>query len=174
MLTANKSYGFSGGAVQRIAPTFEYEGNMKDQLITCFESESAEDTFLIGRQLGEKASPGEIYLLSGDLGAGKTVFAKGFASGLQVEDDVTSPTFTIIREYEGGRIPFAHFDAYRIDDPDEMYELGYEDYFFGNWVCLIEWPEMIEELIPDEACRINISRDLARGMDHRDIKIERR
>ena len=100
MLTANKSYGFSGGAVQRIAPTFEYEGNMKDQLITCFESESAEDTFLIGRQLGEKASPGEIYLLSGDLGAGKTVFAKGFASGLQVEDDVTSPTFTIIREYE--------------------------------------------------------------------------
>ena len=84
------------------------------------------------------------------------------------------PTFTIIREYEGGRIPFAHFDAYRIDDPDEMYELGYEDYFFGNWVCLIEWPEMIEELIPDEACRIYISRDLARGMDHRDIKIERR
>lgn len=135
------------------------------------ESYSENETFETGRSLALSAKPGDIYCLDGDLGAGKTVFAKGFADGLGITEPVTSPTFTIVREYESGRLPFYHFDVYRISDPDEMLAIGYEDYFFGDGVCLVEWSELIEELIPDTAVRINITRELDKGVDYRKIEI---
>lgn len=138
-----------------------------------FETYSPEETYELGKQWGLKAKPGQIYTLSGDLGTGKTVFTQGFAAGLGVKDPVNSPTFTIVQEYDGGRLPFYHFDVYRIMDPDEMYEIGYEDYFFGQGVCLIEWGEIIEELIPEDACHIFLQKDLEKGFDYRKIKIEK-
>ena len=135
------------------------------------ESFSREDTFALGRKLGETARKGQIYALSGDLGTGKTVFAKGFASGLGIESDVTSPTFTILQVYDEGRLPLYHFDAYRIGDEEEMYEIGYEEYFFGDGVTLVEWPEMIEGLIPEDACRLEIEKDPERGFDYRRITV---
>ena len=136
-------------------------------------SSSPEETYAIGRRLGQLAEPGDIVTLSGDLGTGKTVFAKGFAEGLGIADDVTSPTFTIIKEYRDGRLPLAHFDAYRIADPDEMYAIGYEDYLSGDFVCLIEWPEMIEELIPGDAIGVRLEKDLEKGFDYRRIILDR-
>lgn len=135
------------------------------------ESYSENETYEAGRELALSAKPGDIYCLDGDLGAGKTVFAKGFAAGLGINEPVTSPTFTIVREYESGRLPFYHFDVYRISDPDEMFAIGYEDYFFGDGVCLVEWSELIDELIPESAVRINITRDLGKGVDYRKIDI---
>ena len=135
------------------------------------ESYSEQDTFQIGKKLGEKVQPGEIFLLEGDLGVGKTVFAKGFADGLGIQEPITSPTFTIIQEYEEGRLPFYHFDVYRIADVEEMYELGYEGYFFGNGVCLIEWASLIEEILPRECKTITIEKDLEKGFDYRKITI---
>ena len=105
-----------------------------------FESNSAEDTFAFGQKLGREAVPGEIICLDGDLGVGKTVFTQGFAAGLGIDDYVNSPTFNIVKEYEGGRLPLYHFDVYRIGDPSEMEEIGYEDYFYGQGVSIIEWP----------------------------------
>ena len=134
------------------------------------ESYSENETFEAGRELALAAKPGDIYCLDGDLGAGKTVFAKGFAAGLDITEPVTSPTFTIVREYESGRLPFYHFDVYRISDPDEMFAIGYEDYFFGSGVCLVEWSELIEELIPENAVKISITRDLDKGVDYRKIE----
>ena len=113
------------------------------------ESRSEQETYQAGRQLGQFAKPGEIYCLNGDLGVGKTVFTKGFAEGIGIQEPVNSPTFTIIQQYEEGRLPLYHFDVYRISDIDEMEEIGYEDYFFGDGVCLIEWANLIEEIIPD-------------------------
>ena len=138
-----------------------------------FETFSETETYNMGKELAEKAVPGMIYCLDGDLGAGKTVFSKGFAHGLGIEEPVTSPTFTIIREYEEGRLPLYHFDVYRISDPDEMYAIGYEEYFFGNGVCLVEWSTLIEELIPEEAVKIVITRDLSKGVDYRRIEIDK-
>ena len=138
-----------------------------------FISSSQEETFELGRRLGGSARLGEVYALSGDLGAGKTVFAKGFAKGLDINEDVTSPTFTIIKEYRDGRLPMAHFDAYRIEDPDELYAIGCEEYLSGDFVCLIEWPEMMEELIPQDAIAVHIVKDKA-DPDRRHITIERR
>lgn len=135
------------------------------------ESFSETDTFEIGKKIGEEAKPGEIFLLEGDLGVGKTVFAKGFAQGLGVQEPITSPTFTIIQEYEEGRLPFYHFDVYRIADVEEMYELGYEGYFFGQGVCLIEWASLIEEILPKECRTIEIQKDLEKGFDYRRITI---
>ncbi|MBO5486331.1 MAG: tRNA (adenosine(37)-N6)-threonylcarbamoyltransferase complex ATPase subunit type 1 TsaE [Eubacterium sp.] len=135
------------------------------------ESFEEQDTFRIGKQLGESAKPGDIFLLEGDLGVGKTVFAKGFAAGLGITEPITSPTFTIIQEYEGGRIPLYHFDVYRIADPEEMYELGYEGYFFGEGVCLIEWASLIEELLPANCRTVRIEKDLEKGFDYRRIAI---
>jgi tRNA threonylcarbamoyladenosine biosynthesis protein TsaE len=132
---------------------------------------NAKETFELGKKLGKLASSGEIYCLEGDLGVGKTVFTQGFASGLGIVDAVNSPTFTIIQVYEEGRLPLYHFDVYRIGDPEEMYELGYEDYFFGEGVCLIEWPSLIEELIPKDAYKIEIKKDLQKGMDYREVEI---
>ena len=120
------------------------------------ESYSENETFELARSIAENAKAGEIYCLDGDLGAGKTVFAKGFAEGLGITEPVTSPTFTIVKEYRDGRLPLFHIDVYRIRDPDEMFAIGYEEYFFGNGVCLVEWSELIEELIPDNAVHIYI------------------
>ena len=138
-----------------------------------YESFTPEDTFRIGEEIARQAKPGEIYTLNGDLGVGKTVFTKGIASGLGIEEPVTSPTFTIIQEYDSGRLPLYHFDVYRIGDPEEMDEIGYEDYFYGQGLCLIEWAELIEELIPPEAIRVYIDKDLEKGLDYRRIRIER-
>ncbi len=135
-----------------------------------FESFSAEETYALGKKLGEEAKPGAVYCLSGDLGVGKTVFTKGFAVGLGVTDTVNSPTFTIVQEYRG-RLPFYHFDVYRIEEPEEMEEIGYEDYFYGDGACMIEWAELIEELIPADAVKVCISKDLQKGTDYRLITV---
>lgn len=135
------------------------------------ESFCEQDTFQIGKKLGESANAGDIFLLEGDLGVGKTVLAKGFAQGLGVTEPITSPTFTMIQEYEEGRIPLYHFDVYRIADPEEMYELGYEGYFFGEGVCLIEWASQIEELLPAACKTIRIQKDLAKGFDYRQVEM---
>ena len=137
------------------------------------ETNSAGETFEFGQKIGREAKPGQIYTLDGDLGVGKTIFTKGMAKGLGIEEPVTSPTFTILQEYESGRLPLYHFDVYRIGDPEEMDEIGYEDYFYGQGICLIEWAGLIEELIPKEAVRICIEKDLEKGLDYRRIRIER-
>ncbi len=115
-----------------------------------------EETKKIGRELSEKLSPGSIIALTGDLGTGKTALTKAIAEGLGVKEMITSPTFNIVRQYDSGRLPLYHFDVYRIGDVDEMYELGYEEYFFGEGVCVIEWADIIEEIIPEDAIRIEI------------------
>lgn len=135
------------------------------------ESFSPEETFEIGKRLGEAAVPGQVICLNGDLGVGKTVFTQGFAAGLGITEPVSSPTFTIVQEYEEGRLPFYHFDVYRIADPEEMDEIGYEDYFYGGGVCLIEWAVLIEELIPENAMQVTIAKELDRGFDFRSITI---
>ncbi len=137
------------------------------------ESYSAADTFAYGKALGEKAAPGEIYALAGDLGVGKTVFTQGFAAGLGIMEPVNSPTFTILQSYEDGRLPLHHFDVYRIGDVEEMEEIGCEDCFYGEGVCLIEWAELIREILPKDCIRITIEKNLAEGFDYRQITIER-
>jgi len=136
-----------------------------------YKSFSAEETKKIGKELGQDAKKGQIYCLIGDLGVGKTVFTKGFAEGLGIDEHITSPTFTIVNEYHTDKLNFNHFDVYRIDDPDEMYEIGYEEYFYNDGVCLIEWANLIEEIIPEEAIWINIEKDLDKGLDYRQITI---
>lgn len=135
------------------------------------ETNGAEQTFALGRKIGERVRPGEIYTLQGGLGAGKTVLTKGVAAGLGIEEMVNSPTFTILQIYEGGRLPLYHFDVYRIEDADEMDEIGYEDYFYGDGICFIEWAERIEEMLPAEHGRITIEKDLQKGPDYRRITI---
>ena len=137
-----------------------------------FDSFSPEETRRLARELGEGARPGMIVTLNGDLGTGKTVFAQGLAEGLDIRETVNSPTFTIVQEYREGRIPLYHFDVYRIGDIEEMEEIGYEDYFFGDGVCLVEWADQIRELIPDSAVRITIEKDPEKGFDYRRITIE--
>lgn len=137
-----------------------------------YETNSEKETFELGKNLGEQAKAGQIFCLNGDLGVGKTVFTQGFAKGLGIEENVNSPTFTIIQVYEEGRIPLYHFDVYRIGDPEEMYEIGYEEYFFGEGVCLIEWSKLIEELIPEEAINIEIDKNLEKGLDYIKITVE--
>ena len=135
------------------------------------ETNSPEETFALVQQLGEQAKAGQIYTLNGDLGVGKTVFTQGIARGLGITEAVSSPTFTIVQVYEEGRLPFYHFDVYRIGDIEEMEEIGYDDYFFGNGVCMIEWAELIEELIPENSIHVTIEKDLERGFDYRRITI---
>ena len=137
-----------------------------------YETNSEKETFELGKNLGEQAKAGQIFCLNGDLGVGKTVFTQGFAKGLGIEENVNSPTFTIIQVYEEGRIPLYHFDVYRIGDPEEMYEIGYEEYFFGEGVCFIEWSKLIDELIPEEAINIEIDKNLEKGLDYRKITVE--
>ena len=135
------------------------------------ETNSPEETFALGLKLGEQAKAGQIYTLNGDLGVGKTVFTQGIARGLGITEAVSSPTFTIVQVYEEGRLPFYHFDVYRIGDIEEMEEIGYDDYFFGNGVCMIEWAELIEELIPENSIHVTIEKDLEKGFDYRRITI---
>ena len=135
------------------------------------ETRSPEETFQFGEKLGREAKPGQIYTLNGDLGTGKTVFTQGFAAGLGITEPVNSPTFTIVQEYHEGRLPLYHFDVYRIADVSEMDEIGYEEYFFSDGVCLIEWGTLIEELLPDNTITITIEKDLQKGFDYRKITI---
>lgn len=137
-----------------------------------FETYSAEETRRLGEQFGKNAVPGQVYTLRGDLGVGKTVFTQGFAAGLGIPEPVSSPTFTILQEYEEGRIPFYHFDVYRISDVDEMYEIGCEDYFYGQGVCMIEWAELIREILPKNRICITIEKDLEKGFDYRKIEVD--
>ena len=138
------------------------------------ETYSAEETFAFGRQIGQQAKAGEVYTRVGDLGVGKTVLTQGVAAGLGIEEPVNSPTFTILQIYEEGRLPFYHFDVYRIGDVEEMEEIGYEDCFYGEGVCLIEWANLIEEILPREYRQITIEKDLDKGFDYRRITIEER
>ena len=136
------------------------------------ETRSPEETYELGRKIGLQARPGQVYTLTGDLGVGKTVFTQGVAAGLGITEPVSSPTFTIVQVYEEGRLPFYHFDVYRIGDIEEMEEIGYDDYFFGKGICLIEWAELIEEILPDDRISITIEKDLAQGFDYRRITVE--
>jgi len=128
----------------------------------------------IGNEIGCNAKKGEIYCLVGNLGVGKTVFTKGFAAGIGIQEHITSPTFTIVNQYEGPKMPFYHFDVYRIQDIEEMEEIGYEEYFFGEGVCFIEWANFINEIIPEEAIWIYIDKDLSKGEDYREIAVNRK
>ena len=135
------------------------------------ETFSPEETFAFGNWIGEHALPGQVYTLVGDLGVGKTVFTQGVAEGLGITEPVNSPTFTIIQEYESGRMPFYHFDVYRIGDIEEMEEIGYDDYFYGNGICLIEWANLIEEILPEQIIEITIEKNLEKGFDYRKITV---
>ena len=135
------------------------------------ESRSEKDTFALGQKLGGDCRPGDIVLLNGDLGVGKTVFTKGFGKGLGIEEPISSPTFTIMQIYESGRLPLYHFDVYRIADPEEMDEIGYEDYFYGSGVTMIEWATLIEEIQPQDYQEVQIEKDLEKGFDYRTITI---
>ncbi|MBQ9989792.1 MAG: tRNA (adenosine(37)-N6)-threonylcarbamoyltransferase complex ATPase subunit type 1 TsaE [Lachnospiraceae bacterium] len=137
------------------------------------ESFSEEETYTLGVNLGREAAGGQVFALTGDLGVGKTAFTKGFAAGLEVEDPVSSPTFTILQEYRGGRVPLYHFDVYRIGDVEEMEEIGFSDYVYSDGVCLIEWADRIEEILPAGYVQISIEKNLKKGLDYRRICIER-
>ena len=140
-----------------------------------YETYSPGETYRIGCELGKEAKPGQVYTLTGDLGVGKTVFTQGFADGLGVREQVNSPTFTILQIYESGRLPLYHFDVYRIGDPEEMYEVGWEDYVWSDGVCLIEWADLIgelpEEIPPEKLTEVRIEKDPARGFDYRKLLI---
>lgn len=136
------------------------------------ESYSAGETFRIGKEIGQNAIPGSVYTLIGDLGVGKTVFTQGVAEGLGITEPISSPTFTILQVYEEGRMPFYHFDVYRIGDVEEMEEIGYEDCFYGDGICFIEWANLIEEILPKTHTRVTIEKDLGKGFDYRKITIE--
>ena len=136
------------------------------------ETRSPEETFELGKKIGEAAKPGQVYTLNGDLGVGKTVFTQGVAAGLGITEPVSSPTFTIVQVYEEGRLPFYHFDVYRIGDIEEMEEIGYDDYFFGEGICLIEWAELIRDILPEKRIEITIEKDLTRGFDYRRITVQ--
>ncbi len=135
------------------------------------ETGSEKETYELGLRMGREAKSGQVYTLVGDLGVGKTVFTKGFAAGLGILEPVNSPTFTIVQIYEEGRLPFYHFDVYRIGDVEEMEEIGYEDYIFGNGVSLIEWADLIEEILPENYTEVRIEKDLEKGFDYRRVSI---
>ena len=141
-------------------------------IIREIETFSPEETFEFGEEIAKNAKPGELYTLIGDLGVGKTVFTQGVARGLGITEPVNSPTFTILQVYEEGRMPFYHFDVYRIADVEEMDEIGYEDCFYGNGITLVEWANLIEEILPGKYFRITIAKDLDKGFDYRKITLE--
>ena len=136
------------------------------------ETYSAQETYELGKRLGREARAGEVYCLDGDLGTGKTVFTQGFAAGLGIEGPVNSPTFTILQQYEDGRLPLYHFDVYRIGDVEEMEEIGYEDCFYGEGVSLVEWSSLIREILPEKVIRVTIDKDMERGFNYRRITVE--
>ena len=136
------------------------------------ETNSEKETREVGRQIARDAQAGQVFALVWDLGVGKTVFTQGMAEGLGISEPVNSPTFTILQVYEGGQLPFYHFDVYRIEEPEEMEEIGYEDCFYGNGICLVEWADLIRELMPEHTVTITIEKDLSRGFDFRKITVE--
>ena len=136
------------------------------------ETRNEKETFKLGYSIGKKAQAGQIYTLTGDLGVGKTIFTQGLAAGLGIEEPVNSPTFTIVQIYDEGRLPFYHFDVYRIGDVEEMEEIGYEDYFYGEGVCLIEWANLVEEILPRPVIAVLIEKNLEKGFDYRKITID--
>lgn len=136
------------------------------------ETFSEKETFELGKKLGTEAKAGQVYALLGDLGVGKTILTKGFAEGLGITEPVSSPTFTIVQVYEEGRMPFYHFDVYRIGDIEEMDEIGYEDCFYGDGVCLVEWANLVEEIMPENTIWITIEKDLEKGFDYRRIEVK--
>lgn len=138
------------------------------------DSRSEKETRELGRKMGLEALPGQIFTLVGDLGVGKTVFTQRLAEGLGISEPVSSPTFTIVQIYEEGRLPLYHFDVYRIGDVEEMDEIGYEDYFYGEGICLIEWANLIEEILPEHYTEIRIEKDLEKGFDYRRITVTER
>ncbi len=140
--------------------------------ITVIESFSAEETHALGMKMGQEAKPGDVYTLVGDLGVGKTVLTQGIAEGLGIDEAICSPTFTIVQVYDEGRMPFYHFDVYRIGDIEEMDEIGYEDYFYGEGLTMIEWANLIEEILPEKRKEITIEKDLEKGFDYRKITIK--
>lgn len=146
---------------------------MDKEILNSIQSTSPEDTFEFGRKLGSEAREGQIYTLIGDLGVGKTVFTQGFAKGLGITEYVNSPTFTILQVYEEGRLPLYHFDVYRIADVSDMDEIGFEEYVYGDGVSLIEWANLIEDILPDEYLEVEIKKDLEKGFDYRDITVSR-
>ena len=135
------------------------------------ETNSASETYELGVEVGKNARPGQVYALIGDLGVGKTVFIQGVAKGLGIDEPVNSPTFTIVQVYDSGRLPFYHFDVYRIGDVEEMEEIGYEEYFFGEGVCFVEWANLVDEIMPEETTWVTIEKDLGNGFDYRKISI---
>ena len=147
---------------------------MQDKKVMEFETFSPEETLELGRKFGREAQPGEVYTLVGDLGVGKTVFTQGIAQGLGIEEPICSTTFTIVQVYEEGRMPFYHFDVYRIGDIEEMDEIGFEDYVYGDGVSLIEWANLIDEILPANRTEITIEKDLEQGFDFRRITVEKR
>ena len=138
------------------------------------ETRSAKETFFLGEKIGKEARAGQVYTLIGDLGVGKTVFTQGMAKGLGIKEPVSSPTFTIVQVYEEGRLPFYHFDVYRIGDVEEMDEIGFDDYIYGDGVSLIEWANLIEEILPEKRTEIIIEKDLKNGFEFRRITVEER
>ena len=136
------------------------------------ETFNSKQTYELGKKIGEKALPGQIFCLEGDLGVGKTVFTQGSALGIGISEPVNSPTFTIVQEYEDGRLPLYHFDLYRIADISELDEIGYEEYFYSDGVCLVEWGNLFREIFPEQTIRISISKELEKGFDYRKIIIE--
>lgn len=154
-------------SAENILEQLEYQGK------AVLETRKPEETFALGKCMGEAARRGQLYTLIGDLGVGKTVFTQGFALGLGVEGPVNSPTFTILQIYDGGRLPFYHFDVYRITDVEEMDEIGYEECIYGEGVSLIEWANLIEEILPEKYIRITMEKDLEQGFDYRRITLQR-
>lgn len=136
------------------------------------ETKSAKETYELGFSIGKQAIAGQVYTMVGDLGVGKTVFTQGMAAGLAITEAISSPTFTIVQVYEEGRLPFYHFDVYRIGDISEMDEIGFDDYVYGEGVSLIEWANLITEILPQDRIEIRIEKDLEQGFDYRRITIE--
>lgn len=136
------------------------------------ETFSSQETYALGERLAKEAKSGQVFTLIGDLGVGKTVFTQGIASGLGIDEPICSPTFTIVQEYYSGRLPFYHFDVYRIGDVEEMDEVGFDDYVYGDGVTMIEWANLIQEILPEKYTQILIEKDLEKGFDYRKITIE--
>lgn len=141
-------------------------------MLKTVETKSAKETFTLGEQIGQEAKQGQVFTLVGDLGVGKTVFTQGLAKGLGIKESISSPTFTIVQIYEEGRLPFYHFDVYRIADIEEMDEIGYEDYIYGQGVSLIEWSNLIEEILPENRIEIVIEKEIEKGFEYRKITMK--
>ena len=152
-------------------PTTEILNRLHDGEHMLFISSSPDETYFLGRMLGERCVQGEVYTLTGNLGVGKTLFTQGFAVGLDITETVSSPTFTILQMYDTGRLPFYHFDVYRIGDVEEMEEVGWEDCIYGGGVCIVEWAELIQEILPSKRFQILIEKDSTQGFNYRRIMV---